>query len=65
MATVSLYVVIAGLDPAIHLERSRFAKAMDARVKPRMTGCYFIPQNSVGVLPVTCRNACEKAGTLA
>ena len=28
--------------------------------------CYhFACENSVGVLPVTCRNACEKAGTLA
>jgi hypothetical protein len=26
---------------------------------------YFASANSVGVLPVTCRNACEKAGTLA
>ena len=25
----------------------------------------FLVGNSVGVLPVTCRNACEKAGTLA
>jgi hypothetical protein len=26
---------------------------------------YFVSENSVGVLPVTCRNACENAGTLA
>lgn len=26
---------------------------------------YFISENAVGVLPVTCRKACEKAGTLA
>ena len=26
---------------------------------------HFIPENSVGVLPVTCRKACENAGTLA
>jgi hypothetical protein len=26
---------------------------------------YFFSENSVGVLPVTCRKACENAGTLA
>jgi hypothetical protein len=31
----------------------------------RMTSRHFASENSVGVLPVTCRKACENAGTLA
>ncbi len=41
---------------------------MDTRVKPACDewgGGYFVSTNSVGVLPVTWRNAWEKAGTLA
>ena len=49
---------------------------MDTRVKPAYDALcgtanrgsskpYFASENCVGVLPVTCRNACEKAGTLA
>jgi hypothetical protein len=29
-----LHIVIAGLDPAIHLLRKTLSKRMDARVKP-------------------------------
>ena len=29
-----LLLVIAGLDPAIHLQKNSFSKTMDARVKP-------------------------------
>jgi hypothetical protein len=32
---------------------------------PEPDRAYSLPENSVGVLPVTWRNACEKAGTLA
>ena len=31
-------IVIAGLDPAIHLFASSYAKEMDARVKPAHDG---------------------------
>src|SRR4051794_31014954 len=33
--------VMAGLDPAIHLEKRVFAQMMDARAKPRMTKYEF------------------------
>ncbi|MEA2915097.1 MAG: hypothetical protein QOJ15_7178 [Bradyrhizobium sp.] len=60
-------VASARLCPAIHLLRKGlFAKLMDIRgSSPRMTNLYSFPENSVGVLPVTCRNAWENAGTLA
>jgi hypothetical protein len=44
---------------------------MDTRVEPAYDSQnlsrrpYFVSENSVGVFPVTCRNACENAGTLA
>jgi hypothetical protein len=56
---------MAGLDPAIHLSGTNHSKTMDTRVRPACDEVYFAPTNSVGVLPVICRNACEKAGTLA
>jgi hypothetical protein len=57
---------MAGLDPAIHHFTRVLAKRMDPRVKPGGDSTsHFVPENSVGVLPVTWRNACEKAGTLA
>jgi hypothetical protein len=36
---MSLAVVIAGLDPAIHLRKNIFRRMMDARVKPGHDGC--------------------------
>ena len=35
---MTLPLVIAGLDPAIHPEQGRFAKRMDTRVKPAYDG---------------------------
>jgi hypothetical protein len=34
MVTASHFLVIAGLDPAIHRAKRRFVSLMDARVKP-------------------------------
>jgi hypothetical protein len=59
-------VAAARLCPAIHLLRKGLLPGlMDTRVQPAMTNLYSFPENSVGVLPVTCRNAWENAGTLA
>jgi hypothetical protein len=35
------------------------------RPRPPAESAHFVSANSVGVLPVTCRNAYENAGTLA
>jgi hypothetical protein len=43
-----------------------FAPAPDIAALVRATFArYFASANSVGVFPVTCRNACENAGKLA
>jgi hypothetical protein len=34
-------------------------------IHPGWVRSHFVSENAVGVLPVTCRNACENAGTLA
>jgi hypothetical protein len=62
--------------PFISFEKCFFARMMDRPVKPAYDGLpgngetlvvpiHFASANLVGVLPVTCRNACENAGTLA
>jgi hypothetical protein len=78
-AHVHVKAVIAGLDPVMLFPfETRLAQdAGYAGASPRIAGGspsaadaapgppYFISQNSVGVLPVTWRKACENAGTLA
>src|SRR6266566_5502541 len=39
---MSCHIVIAGLDPAIHLRKELLAKGMDARVKPAHDGVNMV-----------------------
>ncbi len=50
-----------------HYPLSRVMTALPRMAAPFVPigSVHFVSENSVGVLPVTCRNACENAGTLA